>query len=292
MRDQAEPVEVSLVVCTRDRGDRLPRCLEALRALRGARRWELVLVDNGSRDGTAATLEAFARAVAFPVVLVREPRPGLGRARNAGVAAARGAILVFTDDDCYPAPDFLDRMAEAFDDPAIGYAAGRILLHDPADYPITIRAAADPMRLHPGELVRTGIVQGANMAVRRVVYDAVGGFDPALGPGTPFCNDDVDMAARASAAGYAGGFFPAALVYHHHGRRQPAEVAALQAEYDRGRGAYYAKFILRPDTRRLYLRHWSRSAVGAVRQAALRRLWWEGVGAVRYCAARLTRQLT
>jgi glycosyltransferase involved in cell wall biosynthesis len=284
----SEPIEISLIICTRDRCEQLRRCLASVQDLRSARPWELVVVDNGSRDGTGALLAAFARAAPFPVTLASEPRAGLGRARNAGVARARGRLLAFTDDDCYPAPDYLDRMAELFDDPAVGYAGGRILLHDARDYPVTTRRARTAEAVAPGAVVRTGLVQGANMALRRAVLDAVGGFDPALGPGTPFCNDDVDVVARASAAGYAGGFFPAPVVYHDHGRRRPAEVAALHAEYARGRGAYYAKFILRRDTRRRYLAHWGRGALAAVLRGAPGPLWWEGVGAARYCVARLT----
>ena len=75
---------LSLVVCTRDRGAYLGACLDAVARVRAGVPWELVVVDNGSRDATPAVLRAFARTAPVRVTLVHEPRPGLARARNAG----------------------------------------------------------------------------------------------------------------------------------------------------------------------------------------------------------------
>jgi GT2 family glycosyltransferase len=282
--DAAVPA-LSLVVSTRDRGPRLAACLDAVARVRAARPWELVVVDNGSRDGTPALLRDFARSAPMPVTLVHEPRPGLARARNAGVAAARAPLLAFTDDDCYPEPDFVDRWAEVFADPAVGYGAGRIVLHDPADYPITIRTDTEAHAIPAGAFVEPGLVQGANMAFRRAVLDALGGFDPALGPGGVFNFEDLDVASRASAAGFAGGFFPGPTVRHHHRRRLAAEVRALRRSYDHGRGAYYASLLLRPGTRRLGASAWRSMLPWKTRTELL----GEMVGAAHYVLYRLYR---
>ena len=249
--------------------------------------WELVLVDNGSSDDTAERVRALASQVQAPVTMVDEPRPGLGRARNAGVRRARGSILVFTDDDCYPAPDYLDRIADAFADSALDYLGGRILLHDSSDYPITIRVDPLPTAIPPRSVVPAGLIQGANMAFRRGVLERLGGFDDELGPGTRFCNDDVDAVARASAAGFTGSYLPEPTVYHHHRRRGQADVDALSRTYDRGRGAYYAKCILDLPTRRGVARHWWQSARAAAPRATLREI----EGAIDYCLRRATRHL-
>ena len=281
----AAPPEVALVVCTRDRAARLPEALAALAALRPACAWELVLVDNGSADDTPRLLAAFAAAAPVPVTLAREPRPGLARARNAGVAAARAPLVVFVDDDCYPAPDLLDRWRAAFADPALAWAAGRIVLHDPDDWPITISHHDAPQAIPAGGFVEPGMVQGANMAWRRDVVLALGGFDPALGPGTPFNCEDLEMAARAVAAGHAGAFLPGPLVRHHHRRRARADVAALERSYDRGRGAYLAALLLAGTLGRAAVRHWARAlrwkSAGAVAR--------EAAGALRYLAHRARR---
>jgi GT2 family glycosyltransferase len=119
------------------------------------------------------------------------------------------------------------------------------------------------------------------------VLERIGGFDDALGPGTPFCNDDVDAVARASAAGFAGSFVPEPVVHHHHGRRDPAEISALWRSYDHGRGAYYAKCIFELPIRWRVARHWWQS-VGVQKFGATVR---ELEGALDYTMRRLTRRL-
>jgi glycosyltransferase involved in cell wall biosynthesis len=281
----AETPLLSLIVCTRNRSARLQDFVQALGRMRCSATWELVLVDNGSSDDTAERVRGLASQVQAPVTIVDEPRPGLGRARNAGVRRARGSILVFTDDDCYPAADYLDRIADAFADSGLDYLGGRILLHDSSDYPITIRVDPLPSAIPPRSVVPAGLIQGANMAFRRRVLESLGGFDDELGPGTPFCNDDVDAVARASAAGFTGSYLPEPTVYHHHRRRAQADIDALWRTYDRGRGAYYAKCILDLPTRRGVARHWWQSARAAAPRATLREI----EGAIDYCLRRATR---
>jgi glycosyltransferase involved in cell wall biosynthesis len=288
--DAAAPLDqplLSLIVCTRDRSGRLDAFFEALGRMRARAAWELVIVDNGSTDDTPVRLEALAGSLEAPVTIVREPRPGLGRARNAGVTAARGALLAFTDDDCYPAVGYIDSVADAFADRERGFIGGRILLYDAQDHPVTIRVDSTPIPIPPCSVVPTGLVQGANMAFRREVLERIGGFDDALGPGTPFCNDDVDAVARASAAGFAGSFVPEPVVHHHHGRRDPAEISALWRSYDHGRGAYYAKCIFELPIRWRVARHWWQS-VGVQKFGATVR---ELEGALDYTMRRLTRRL-
>ena len=257
---------LALVVCTRDRAARLAPALEALGALRAAHAWELVLVDNGSSDATPALLADFAdRAARAPwvpgapamVTVVREERAGLARARNAGVRAAHASLLCFTDDDCYPGADFVDQWTAVFADPAVGYGGGRIVLHDADDHPITVRPDTVAVPVLPCSYVPPGLIQGANMAFRRAVVDAVGGFDPSMGPGAPFNCEDVDMAARASAHGVKGGFFPGPMVRHHHGRRAGPAVAELERSYAHGSGAYHAALLFRPGARRYGARAWA-----------------------------------
>jgi GT2 family glycosyltransferase len=285
--DRSEAPLVSLILCTRNRGDRLAAFVDAVARIRARASWELVIVDNGSTDDTAQRLEALVRSLDVPVTIVSEPRAGLGRARNAGVGAACGALLAFTDDDCYPAVDYVDRVVDAFAGSDRGFIGGRILLYEPEDHPITIRVDSAPIPIPPRSVVPTGLVQGANMAFRREVLARIGGFDNALGPGTPFCNDDVDAVARASAAGFAGSYVPEPVVHHHHGRRDPADIAALWRSYDHGRGAYYAKCIFDLPLRWQVARYWWQS-VGAVKLGATAR---ELEGALDYTLRRLTRRL-
>ncbi|MFN3513212.1 MAG: glycosyltransferase [Phenylobacterium sp.] len=244
--------EVSLIVCTRNRAAKLAPCLAALAAIRHDGPWELILVDNGSTDGTAAVLEAFHREAPVPVRLIHEPRKGLANARNAGLAAARGAVAAFTDDDCYAAPDLVTRAAEVFADPEVGFVGGRIRLFDPDDIPVTIMESTVPKRFAPGSFIRTGEIQGANMAFRRSALEQAGGFDPLFGSGAFFPAEDIDAVAAVSRLGWAGAYDPRLVVFHHHGRRE-ADLPRLTAEYDRGRGAYHMKLLLGRGAVRAYV---------------------------------------
>jgi GT2 family glycosyltransferase len=250
-------MRLSVVVCTRDRPVQLRACLDRFRRLAGAARWELVVVNNGSGDGTAEVLRSYAREAPHPLKVLEEPKPGLGGARNRGWRGAAGEVIAFTDDDCYPADDYLDQMVGCFEDPSLGFVGGRVLLYDPTDFPITIQERDHRVEIEPRAFVRTGFIHGANFAFRREVLEAIGGFDPGFGAGTPFACEDVDALARAAAAGWRGAYDPGPVVHHHHGRKEP-EALRLRRVYAHGRGAYYAKSILDPAMRWRYVRRWLR----------------------------------
>jgi GT2 family glycosyltransferase len=250
-------MDLSLVVCTRNRARQLGAALERLACLHGARSWQLVVVDNGSTDETPQVIDRFRRQCRQEVVALVHHRAGLGSARNAGWKAGAGSIVVFTDDDCYPARDYLDAMARCFEEYArLGFVGGRILLFDPTDYPITIQESTVRREICPGEFLPAGLIQGANFAVRREALASVGGFDARFGAGSLFPCEDVDVLARVSAAGWRGVYDPRPVVYHHHCRKTRADADKLMREYDRGRGAYYAKCILNPALRATYARNW------------------------------------
>jgi glycosyltransferase involved in cell wall biosynthesis len=244
---------VSLVVCTHNRGQRLGPFLAHLAELRLPGYSEIIIVDSASTDETP-TILAQAQALArWPGKLLRVPIRGLGRARNTGWLAARGDIVAFTDDDCYVSPNLLECYLQVFaEHERVGCVGGRVLLHDPQDARITIKESADPVILPPGAFVPPGFVLGANFAFRRDALANEGGFDPELGAGTRFPCEDVDMAARCSAAGWAVMYDPRPVVRHHHGRRTVEEVRSLRAGYDAGRGAYMMKALLDPRRRVKY----------------------------------------
>ena len=252
---------VSVIISTRNRAAQLARCLGYIDLIRSDTHWELIVVDNGSTDGTADVLGEFARRARFPVRGVSEPVAGLSHARNAGVRAAQGEIVVFTDDDCYVRPDFIDQYRKVFGDPALGFAGGRILLHDRTDYPLTIIESEEERVFPLGGPVPCGIVQGANMAIRRRALEQAGGFDERLGSGTPFLADDWDMQTRVAALGWAGGYFPGPTVSHHHGRKREHAEALIRV-YNMGSGAVYLKLLADPRLRWKYLPHILRRILG------------------------------
>jgi glycosyltransferase involved in cell wall biosynthesis len=269
---------ISVVVCTRNRAASLRAALDHLSRVQSpGGGWELIVVDNGSTDETGTILSEFGDAWGGDLSVVCEPRPGLGRARKVGVAAARGEIVAFTDDDCYVAPDYLLRIRDAFVDPLLGFIGGRVWLFDPTDARVTIKERIEPDRIPPHTFLPAGHVHGANMAIRRRVIHEVGDFDPMLGAGTPFPCEDVDLLARVLSAGWTGAYCPEVAVWHHHGRKPGPAIMRLNAAYDYGIGAYFAKFILRRDTRKLYLK----AAYWSLRKAILRREYGRFIREIR-----------
>ena len=259
---------LSLLICTRDRAEQLARCLSALptediRAV-GA---EVVLVDNASSDATPDVLRAFARDAAYPVRVLREETPGRSFALNAGVAAAQGDLIAFSDDDCYLGPGYLRTALSEFSRGTFQYAGGRILLHDPSDARIAVNYSRRCRMFPPGSFLRPGVIQGANMIVTRKVLEKAGRFDEEMGAGSRFRCEDIDLLGRASMAGFTGAFIPALVVYHHHGRKPGAGTDALHRANAHGRGAYYAKFILNGHLK--YLLGWAWRSAAPWRMARI-----------------------
>ena len=188
---------------------------------------------------------------------LQEPTPGLSRARNAGVRAARGEIVAFTDDDCYPTGSYLNDLLDVFASPEIDYCGGRVLLYDSTDLPVTINTSVTPLLFPPKTFMPAGAIHGANMAFRRRVLETTGPFDVLLGAGSVTKSaEDSDLIFRASWCGYSGVYAPASTVMHHHRRTTQVEVARVVRAYDLGRGAFYIKHILGKPTRLLVLNKW------------------------------------
>lgn len=288
-----QPLVASVIVCTRNRCSALAQLLESLTQLVTPRElsWELVIVDNGSTDGTSVLLDAFADRL--PIHRVFEPRKGISRARNAGLRAARGAILAFTDDDCLPAPDWLSAIVREFTRaPGLAGLGGRVELHDPRDFPITIRTSRTREALTSAYQL-PGLMVGCNMAFARWTVATVGEFDITLGAGTPVGSaEDTDYLYRALLLGLRIEYVPEVFVAHNHGRRQIEEIGQLKRNYARGRGALLAKYLLRADRAMAYCFYYDmlwngRELVRALRarnspRAVVERGWHMLAGAVRW----------
>lgn len=289
----SERPRLSLVLCTRNRAERLRVSLGYLSKISfPANQWEFVIVDSASSDDTPAVIAEFAGAVPFRVVQIVETAPGLGRARNSGIAAASADILVFTDDDCYPAQDYLQQVLSAFTTDDLDFVGGRVELFSPDDGRATVLTKAEPLFFEPGSFIPAGTVLGANMAVRREVFRRIGGFDELLGPGARFhAADDSEFISRASAYGYRGAYLPGPCVWHHHGRKG-AEIEALRRGYDWGRGAFYAATLMsrnRPLKRRYWvLRYWLGRMSDALKERRFGRPGRELLAGALYVSARVT----
>ncbi|MBB4154872.1 glycosyltransferase involved in cell wall biosynthesis [Sphingomonas jinjuensis] len=242
-------IDISLLVCTRNRSASLSLLLASITdALSAAPSLtiDIVIVDNGSTDDTASIVEQWRAKQATNVTLLHEPRAGLARARNRALAAAGGAIIAMTDDDCRLHRDYFTALAACFAglrEPVV--IGGRILPGDPADLPITVKTEDHPM-VAPARGFPGGFVMGANLAFTADVLTRVGDFDERFGAGAPFvAAEDTDFLFRALGAGIPVLYDPRFTVAHHHGRRAVTEETALLAGYGFGDGALYAKHLFR-----------------------------------------------
>lgn len=196
----------SVIVCTRNGGERISGCLRAIAAMDFPPH-ETLVVSDGSTDGTE-----FIVAGRFPGVrLISIPPSGLSAARNRGAAAATGEIFAFTDDDCEPDREWLSRLDRAFDDLETAAVGGPNL-------PPPARALEEAViRAAPGapshvllDDTEAEHLPGCNIAVRREAFFAIGGFDVNFRT----AGDDVDFCWRLSDAGYRLAFVPGAFVWH------------------------------------------------------------------------------
>jgi glycosyltransferase involved in cell wall biosynthesis len=198
---------VSVIVPARDARATLPRTLEAIVAQDIAEPFEVIVVDDGSRDDTARIAEAasVAEPAGPPVTVLRQAASGPAAARNAGVARSSGAVLAFCDADVFPAPGWLAAGVRALD--GADLVQGRVLPDPrpplgPFDRTLWINGAV-------------GLWETANLFVTRRAFDAAGGFEQWLAPrrGKALA-EDVWFGYRALRAGARPAFCPEALAHH------------------------------------------------------------------------------
>ncbi len=194
---------VSVVVCTHDRPHYLSACLAGLAAQVQAPAHEVLVVDSASPSAGAARIAALAAQHGARLIVL--DRPGLSRARNAGLEAARGRITAYLDDDAVPAPDWLARLHEAAL-PGIAAIGGRITPRYEAPLPawwppdqigsLTVieHAAAG----HVNDDLPPGVEPyGANMAFDTAALRAIGGFPEGLGRiGTKLLSGEESLVLR------------------------------------------------------------------------------------------------
>ena len=222
-----------MVVPVRDGADTIGPLLAALLPQARARDAEVIVVDNGSTDGTAEAVRARGVEPVF------EPVPGPAAARNRGVAAARGSIVAFLDADAVPSRRWLAQLVAAFDDPGVLLAGGRIHTLPPetdAEWFVEASGVYDAA-FHLGREAFAFLPSG-NLAIRRDAFTAVGGFDPTLRTG-----EDLDLSQRIRAR------FPGGKLVIREGAvvllRNRTDAAGLRRQahgYGRGAAELYRRY--------------------------------------------------
>jgi GT2 family glycosyltransferase len=252
---------VTVVIATRDRPERLGRCLRAVLDL-DYPCLEILVIDSASRDGrTRAVVDAAGERVGY----LREARPGLSRARNRGLREAKGTVIAFTDDDmlvdrrwvralvhalwrwpeaaCVTGlylPGRLETAEEVWFDRHVGGDRGferRVF---------DLNGDRSPGPLYP---YAPGILGGGggNIAFRTDVLREIGGFHVGLGAGTPTCGgEDLHIVLSILTAGHQVAYEPAAIIRHHHAV-DAGELTRLLGGYGKGLTAMLtARAVERP----------------------------------------------
>jgi GT2 family glycosyltransferase len=259
--DDADYPLVSVVLCTRNRPDSVLVTLRGLVAMR-YRSFEIVVVDNA--PSSDATKEVVLREFGSDprIRYVREPQPGLSCARNRGVREATADIIAFTDDDVKVDPWWLNGIMRGFravsDVACVTGLVATAEIENSVQLFFDLRAAwgnirgqrifdltenRDKSPLYP--YAAGGFGAGANFAVSQKVLAELGGFDEALGAGTPSGGgEDLDMFIRVILNGHRLVHEPSAIVSHYH-RSELSELEKQMKAYGSGCTAAITAILLK-----------------------------------------------
>ncbi len=248
---------LSVVVATRDRAERVVACVSALLAT-SYPNLEIVVVDNAPTSDETARLVAERFADRPEVRYLREDRPGTSRARNLGLRAATSEFVAFTDDDVLVDPGWAAALTRPMvEDDRVGCVTGLVVaaeieteaqlwFEDYGGFYNGYRRVAHELDgsepespLFPYAAGSLGC--GASMAFRKRVLQGIGGFDAALGGGTPSrAGEDSSSFVEVLLAGWRLTYEPAAVARHFH-RRNYNELRRVMLGYSGGLSAYLTR---------------------------------------------------
>ncbi|HZK73375.1 MAG TPA: glycosyltransferase family 2 protein [Clostridia bacterium] len=201
---------VTVVVPTYNRAKTLPHVFASLAKQNyPADRMELIVVDNSSSDDTEDVVERWKQVLPFRARFYRKDNKGPAASRNYGAARAEGEIIAFTDSDCILSADWIRNAAEAFRD-GVGLVCGPFL-PVPRENEGLLVAQQSPITND------RGCYPTANLFIRKVAFDQVGGFDERYGLypwGELIAGEDADVAWRVKRSGWQSEFVPTVVVCH------------------------------------------------------------------------------
>ena len=200
--------QLSVVVPAYNAAETLPDCLAALaRQDVPSSFYEVIVVDDGSTDGTARVAQAAG------VQLISQPNAGPAAARNRGAAAARSELLLFTDADCAPTPGWIRAMSAPFADPRVMGAKGAYLTAQRAIVPRFTQLEYEERYDRMAGTETIDFVDSYSAAYRREIFLASGGFDTVFPTASV---EDQELSFRLAESGCRLVFVPGARVYHRH----------------------------------------------------------------------------
>jgi L-malate glycosyltransferase len=252
---------LTVLMATRNRARTLRDVLESYgRLQQPSSGWKLVVVDNGSTDETAAVVSSFQSRL--PVHCVSEPRSGKNHALNTGLGMVTGDLVVFTDDDAFPHPDWLVQLREVADtQAAYSMFGGAIVPRWEVPPPRWIEwldvrpvytISSPDLKAGP---IHSSLVFGPNMAVRAGILESGIRFNPYMGPrGTTYpMGSETEFTLRLEQQGHKAWFVPSAIVEHFIRESQLKKSWVMQRAVRFGRGQYRLCFAEEVKARKLLL---------------------------------------
>ncbi len=200
---------VSVIIPAWNAAGILPDCLRALQQQEGGLDYELIVVDDGSSDETAAVAAGLGARV------IRQANAGPAAARNAGARQAHGAVLAFTDADCAPAGDWLLRLTAPLGDPQVVGVKGTYRTRQGERVARLVQAEYADKYRRMARRTTIDFIDTYSAAYRRGVFLENGGFDERFPVPSV---EDQEFSFRLARKGYRLVFAPQAIVYHRHDR--------------------------------------------------------------------------
>ncbi len=212
----SEPVRVSVIIPSYNRKSELGQLLSALAGQTLPHRsFEVIVVDDGSDDGTREWLADHASGFGFSCAWFAQEHQGPGAARNRGMRHAAGDIFAFIDTDCIPQPDWLEQLIRPFAAGGVGAVGGREIINerDPLlmrcfHYLMTAPLTTGGMRGKEGKRLARFYPRTFNMAISRNAYERTKGFRRM------YHAEDIELSFRIRQAGFALLYEGSAQVYH------------------------------------------------------------------------------
>ncbi|GAC1680531.1 MAG: hypothetical protein PVS2B2_18940 [Candidatus Acidiferrum sp.] len=221
-------MNITVILCTYNRAGSLPVALESVAGSLVSQTigWEVLVVDNNSRDQTREVVDEFRKRYPGRFRYLFESKPGKSNALNSGIREAHGDILAFMDDDVTVEPTWLQNLTAPLYDGEWTGSGGRIVPEGSFSRPAWLfldgpegRYALAPLALFDlgskaGKLEESPF--GTNMAFRKEVFERYGGFRTDLGPcpGSEIRSEDTEFGGRLLAAGEQLYYQPSAIVHH------------------------------------------------------------------------------
>ena len=201
-------MSISIIIPTFNGASRIENCLDALLNQTTESDAEILVIDDGSTDNTAIVVTRYSN-----VRLITQQNAGPAAARNRGAEEARGTIILFTDDDCVPTPEWVAALTEPFKDRTVVGTKGVYRTRQRSLAARFVQIEYEDKYRLMSDLPQIDFIDTYSAGFRRDRFLEMDGYDTSF---PVACAEDVELSYRMSARGWTMKFVPTAIVYHTH----------------------------------------------------------------------------